>query len=178
MFGLKSIFGAKHDDQARTLYIATVHAARNPHFFTAWGIPDTPEGRFEMLALHAILLLKRLVAVDGAQTLSQAYFDTMFADMDQNLRELGVGDMSVGKKIKKLSKGFYARLDVYTKALDTDAHEPLNEALHRYAFDEKTPSAETAVAAFNYARAQHKHLSYIDEQTLLKGDVTFIGPDA
>ncbi|MDA0997247.1 MAG: ubiquinol-cytochrome C chaperone [Proteobacteria bacterium] len=113
MFNLQRVFRRNPDlIPARALYEATIRASRNPYFFITWGVEDTPEGRFEMLAVHAFLALRRLKAIPAAN-LAQTYFDLMFADIDDNLRELGVGDMAVGRKVKKLAAGFYGRLAAY-----------------------------------------------------------------
>ena len=100
---------------AARLYRDLVLQARSQGFYRALGVPDTPEGRFEMIGLHAALILLRLRA-EGApgQALGQALFDLMVADLDQSLRELGVGDLGVGKQARRLAGQFYARL----RALD------------------------------------------------------------
>ena len=92
---------------ARRLYEAVVAQARQPVFFAEWGVPDTIDGRFEMVTLHAHLLLRRLKD-GGAETapLAQALFDVMFADMDASLREMGAGDLGVGRRVKQLATGF------------------------------------------------------------------------
>ncbi|MGB1548449.1 MAG: ubiquinol-cytochrome C chaperone family protein, partial [Alphaproteobacteria bacterium] len=94
---------------ARTLYTQIVAQARRKEFYTAGGVPDTLDGRFEMLALHAFLVLYRLKRLD-ADELAQALFDMMFADMDENLREIGVGDLSVDKRVKRMVSAFYGRV--------------------------------------------------------------------
>ena len=100
---------------AARLYRDLVRQARSEGFYRALGVPDTPEGRFEMIGLHAALILLRLRAEGAAgQALGQALFDLMVADLDQSLRELGVGDLGVGKQAKRLAGQFYARL----RALD------------------------------------------------------------
>jgi cytochrome b pre-mRNA-processing protein 3 len=108
---------------AHRLYGDLVAAARAPGFFHTLGVPDTPEGRFEMIGLHAALILLRLQREGAAgRALGQALFDLMFADLDQGLRELGVGDLGVGRQVKRLAGQFYARL----RALDavTGSGEP------------------------------------------------------
>jgi cytochrome b pre-mRNA-processing protein 3 len=111
--------------RADQLYLQLVGQARNPVFYGALGVPDTPEGRFEMVALHAALLLRRL-KLEGVQgqELGQELFDLMFADLDVNLREMGVGDLSVGRYVKRLAQNFFARVAALDGALvapDLDA---------------------------------------------------------
>ena len=89
-------------------------------------MPDTPEGRFEILALHVGLLIRRLVQDrDQGGGVAQELVDLMVTDLDVNLRELGVGDLSVGKQVKRLAGQFNARLDVLTSAFDSGDHDRL-----------------------------------------------------
>ncbi len=104
---------------AAALYARLVAQARTPVFFTAFGVPDTVGGRFDMIALHAYVAMRRLRELGGgpAAKLSQALFDTMFADMDRNLREMNVSDLRVGRKVKDLAKSFYGRIKAYDEGL-------------------------------------------------------------
>ena len=104
---------------AHRLYEPLVCHARFPIYFERLGVPDTPEGRFEVLALHVGLVMRRLCSLDEeGRAAGQALFDLMVADLDGNLRELGVGDLSVGKQMKRLAGQFYARLAVLDDAFD------------------------------------------------------------
>lgn len=107
-------------DQARmhAIYAAIVAQARQPAFYSGQGVPDTLEGRFEMLVLHAFLYMHRLKdEPQDVKDVSQQVFDLMFSDMDRSLRELGVGDLTVPKKIKKMAQAFYGRAAAYDAAL-------------------------------------------------------------
>src|ERR1700748_3412265 len=104
------------------LYGAIVAQARRPAFYGLWGVPDTMLGRFDMVVLHAALLLRRLRAVDAAtaglaQDLGQGVFDAFCRDMDDNLREMGVSDIGVPRKMRKLAEAFYGRARAYDTAL-------------------------------------------------------------
>ena len=103
---------------AEQLYRAVVNQARRPVWYRELGVPDTPEGRFEMVALHAALVLRRLrrEGLPG-QVVGQLLFDTMFVDLDGSLRELGVSDLSVGRYVKRLAGNFYARLAALDQGL-------------------------------------------------------------
>lgn len=121
VFSIKSLF--KPDRAAGgvyRLYDEIVRQARTPAFFGAGRTPDTPEGRFAMIALHAFLVMDRLGREEDEGELSQALFDSMFEDMDRNLRELGVGDLSVGKKVKALARKFYAAAAALRNGLNED----------------------------------------------------------
>ena len=121
---LDSIFRKRRSQvPADELYAALVGQARMPRFSRDLGVPDTAEGRFEMVSVHAFLVLNRLKAAPGGGTseadeLGQAIFDLMFADMDRNLREMGIGDLGVAKRVKSLAAGFYGRIAAYEEGLN------------------------------------------------------------
>jgi cytochrome b pre-mRNA-processing protein 3 len=97
------------------LYAATVEAARAPSLYADLGAPDTPDGRFEVYTLHVLLVLARLRGEGPrAAAVSQACFDAYLSGLDHGLRELAVGDLAVGKTMRKLGEAFYGR----GKALD------------------------------------------------------------
>jgi cytochrome b pre-mRNA-processing protein 3 len=108
--------------QAARLYHALAARAREPEFFASFGVADTLDGRFDLLALHAWLVLDRLAAA-GASTLAQALVDTVFVGFDEGLRELGNGEIGVMKRMKTLAGAFYGRLQAYDEAKDAAALE-------------------------------------------------------
>ena len=99
------------------LYASAADQARRPEFYTSMGAPDTAEGRFELYALHVVLILHRLKGEAGAAETSQALFDAFARALDDALREMGVGDASVGKKMRKLGEALYGRIKAYDEAL-------------------------------------------------------------
>jgi cytochrome b pre-mRNA-processing protein 3 len=105
--------------KAFALYHVVVARARQPHFYTSWGVPDTPDGRLELIGLHATLVMRRLRAEgDAGRIVAQDLFDVMFADVDRNIREQGVGDLSVGKHVKRAARTFLARFRALDPCLD------------------------------------------------------------
>ena len=102
----------------RRLYVSAAAQARTPAFYAAMGAPDTVEGRFELYSLHVALLLRRLKGQgpQAAET-AQGLFDAYVQALDDALREMGVGDLSVGKKMRKLGEAFYGRVKNYDEAL-------------------------------------------------------------
>ena len=146
---------------AYELYHALVKQARRPVWFAEFGVPDTPEGRFEMVALHAALLNRRLRAEGAAaQPLAQELFDLMVADFDVNLRELGVGDMSVGKYVKRLARNFYARLAALDRALDRGAPAELEPMLRANVYlDAPDPGSRRLAALAGYLGAADTRLA-------------------
>lgn len=136
-------------DQARVhaIYAAIVAQARQPAFYEKLGVPDTLEGRYEMLMLHAFLYMHRLKnAPEDAKEVSQKVFDLMFSDMDRSLREMGIGDLTVPKKIKKMAQAFYGRAAAYDAALEADG-AALAEAVTRNVFAGEAGTGDAAAIA-------------------------------
>jgi cytochrome b pre-mRNA-processing protein 3 len=160
------------------LYAAVVEAARRPEFYTGLGVPDSVDGRFDLIVLHAHLAMRRLVGVPGeeAKALSQALFDLMFADMDHNLREMGVSDLGVGNKVKDMAKAFFGRAAAYDHALAAD-EAALRAALERnlYGTVAATPQHVAGMAA--YVRRQLAHVEHQDAVALLEGRLDFAPVD-
>lgn len=123
------------DAIASSLYGAIVAQARRPVLYTGFGVADTIDGRFEMVVLHLILVLDRLSreGADG-QVLAQRLFDEHASQMDGTLREMGVGDLSVPKRMKKMAEALYGRAKAYRDALNADDHSALAAALARNVF--------------------------------------------
>ena len=169
MFGL---FGRKRHERAGfSLYTASVTAARDPVYYERYGVPDTMDGRFDMVGLFVFLVVNRLHAEsDVGKAVAQAVFDAMFSDMDFTLRELGVGDMTVGKKVKAMWEAFHGRSAAYAAALaDTGA---LTEALERNVW-RGAPGPGAAVLA-SMAQAQVAHLAAQPLSEFVAGRVTFL----
>lgn len=129
------LFGReRHANRAivEALYGQIVAAARQTFFYSHWNVPDTPLGRFEMLSLHMFLFQHRLHAESGvAAELAQTLIDEFFTDVDHSLRELGISDVGVPKRMKKLAKMYYGRTAAYADALDRNDKADLTAALSR-----------------------------------------------
>lgn len=162
---------------AVTLHTRIVAAARAPALYREGGVPDTVDGRFDLIALHAFLLFHRLSGAEGWQPVGDRLADRLMADMDRSLREMGVGDMSVGKKMKTVATAFYGRLDAYWGALADTAPGALADALARNVYRADPASAPEAAAAArrlaHYARGQVAALAEQPTARLLTGDVRF-----
>ncbi|WP_300527415.1 ubiquinol-cytochrome C chaperone family protein [Maricaulis sp.] len=119
--------------RAETLYAATVQAARQPQLYGEAGVPDTLQGRFEMILLHATLLIHELRNGEDSQgnELAQEVFDVMFDDFDAGMRELGLGDSAVGKKIRFMAEDFYGRASAYVDSIAGKGEESLTAILAR-----------------------------------------------
>ena len=160
---------------AFALYNAAMTAAREPFLFTDLGVPDTLDGRFDMVGLHASLLIRRLRRdAPPGPALAQAVFDAMFSDMDVTLREMGVSDLSVGKKVRAMWEAFHGRARAYESALDVSDDSALAAALARNVWRGGEPPAGSAAALARLARAQDGHLAAQTVAALTAGEVHFL----
>ena len=110
---LQRLFGRKANPTA-VVYDAIVASARQTKFYADMGVPDTLDGRFDMIVLHMFLVLERMKGED--EKFRQNLTDYFFMDMDRSLRESGVGDLTVGKKVRKMAEAFYGRINAYQNA--------------------------------------------------------------
>jgi cytochrome b pre-mRNA-processing protein 3 len=160
---------------AYELYDRIVAQARHPVFYATLGVPDTVDGRFELVALHAVLLFERLAAEGpDAGELAQLVFDRMFDDFDRALREMGTGDLSVGKEVKRMAKAFYGRAAAYRGGL-AGGDAALADALHRNLYGTSEPGAEDLRTMAAYVRAVARRLADWPLDALRAGAVEF-GP--
>lgn len=160
------LFGKSAANEAADRILAAVmHAARDPDLFGDDGAPDTLDGRFEMATAFAVLALLRLKAAPEADRVAQVFTDTLFRHFDAGLREAGVGDLSVAKRMKKLAGAFYGRLTAYQAAIGEEAQ--LGEALGRNIWN--APDAPPAGALARRLRAVHAALAALPPQALEDG---------
>ena len=137
------------------------------------GVPDTVEGRFDLLLLHLWLVLRRLRSTQDGPALSQALFDRFCEDMDDNLRELGVGDLAVPKRMRAFGEAFYGRARAYDRAMD-DGGDVLASAICRNILNGAGTEQARRLAA--YARASEADLGRTDDGALLRASFRFPSP--
>ena len=146
-----------YSPQAARLYAAIVAQARQPEFYATGGVPDTVDGRFEMIALHTYLVLRRLRAAgETEERLAQALVDVLFSDMDASLREMGAGDLGVGKRVKQMATAFYGRVAAYEAA---EKAGDIPQALARNLFGTAAPQPGQLAAMTRYVDAARNALS-------------------
>ena len=164
---------------AHRLYRDLVKQARMPQFYGALGVPDTPEGRFEMVGLHVALVLRRLRAAGApGSPLGQQLFDLMFADMDESLRHIGIGEMSVGKHVKRLAGNFYARLAALDEALAASPGASLAPILRTNVYHGgAVPSPHQVDALVGYVLVAEAALRAQAAEHLLAGQVDWVPPE-
>jgi cytochrome b pre-mRNA-processing protein 3 len=175
----------RRNSQARTihaLYGAIVAQARSVAFYADYRVPDTVEGRFDLIVLHLVLLLNRLDRRAeagrgfGQKLLGQELFDAFCRDLDANLREMGVGDLAVPKRMQAFAEAFYGRQAAYLAALDAADQRVFEKALARNIFSAGNDAG--AVQLARYARAAVTGLDAQDDGALIRGEVVFPCPEA
>lgn len=153
------------------LYQSIVDQARQVAFYRDLDVDDSLDGRFDMITLHAVLTFHALSKRETeAVKLSQATFDLMFKDMDRSLRERGVGDTSVPKKVKKMGEVFFGRSDAYRAALSKQDLAALKEALYRNVYASEGDVANAAQLA-DYVVAADAQLTQTPLETFQEGTI-------
>ncbi len=163
---LRKLF-RRSEDAGRTaalsLYEQIVAAARQPAFYAQWNVPDTPLGRFEMVSMHMVLFLRRIRGEAGdLSRIGQILTDEFFLDVDHSLRELGISDVGVPKRMKKLARMFYGRAQSYSDALDSRDHAALGLAIGRNIRPDELHWADTG----NLASYMERASAFLAEQSL------------
>jgi cytochrome b pre-mRNA-processing protein 3 len=172
-----------HSRNIQILYGAIVAQARSVAFYTRYGVSDSVEGRFELIVLHLVLVLQRLGGEPGSGSsqggfgrTGQRLFDTFCRDLDDNLREMGVGDLAVPRRMRKFGEAFYGRQAAYGAALGAADDRELEKALARNIFGVEATN-DSAVRLAGYTRAVVAQLATQTEEALVAGKVIFPGPE-
>ena len=164
------------NDRHSSLYGAAVAAARQHFLYETLRVPDTLDGRFDAIVLHVYLVIRRLNAEpESGAALAQSVFDAMFLDMDINLREMGVGDLSVGKRNRAMWEAFHGRSAVYATAWN-DA-SVLSWAIARNVWRGAEAPAGSAAALVRLAYAQAACLTEQELQAMLRGEIRFLSAE-
>ena len=183
-----------HSRSIHALYGMIVAQARSPAFYAGYGVPDTVQGRFDLIVLHLVLVLARLGGdheprlrpgrhaepIQGGsleRTLGQGLFDAFCRDLDANLREMGVGDLAVPREMRRFGEAFYGRQAAYREALSAADDRELEKALARNIFGAASIDDRAARLA-RYARAAAKLLDTVEEDALVAGQLVFPNPEA
>jgi cytochrome b pre-mRNA-processing protein 3 len=151
-------------------------AARAPAFFQAMNVPDTVMGRFEMLSIALILYFRRTSsASDEVRAIAQDIVEAFFEDLDHSMRELGIGDNGVPKRMKKLAGMFYGRLDSYARALESSDEIALEAALLRNIHPENTDKTLSMRGLAHYMLKAEEELKKVPESILRSGEAQLAG---
>ena len=156
------------------VYETIVAAARQKRFYAQFQVPDTPLGRYEMLSVHIFLTLHRMKGENSPlMPLAQDIADEFFKDVDHSLRELGIGDQGVPKRMKKLARMFYGRVSSYGAALDTNDKNALAAALTRNIRPDLELWPQSHYLS-EYVLACRDLLEKTEDQALAVGDISFM----
>ena len=185
-----SLFRRKPPDPSIALYDAIVAAARQPALYLGLGVADTVEGRFEMLVLHMALAMGRLnglpigegdappapAGTPARSPLAQALVDRFFLELDRAIREMGIGDVAVPKRMKKLAGAYNGRLIAYISALAQADEAALTAALARNVWPSPGNDAGSASALASYVKAAHAALASTSDQHMAEGKLSWPDP--
>ncbi|NTJ42051.1 ubiquinol-cytochrome C chaperone [Agrobacterium larrymoorei] len=177
LFGL---FRKKNNNRAIVdrQYSALTSAARQPGFYLHMDVPDTVMGRFEMLSVVMILYFRRTKAsATSGQEIAQEIVDAFFQDLDHSMRELGIGDQGVPKRMKKFAGMFYGRLESYATAIDGADEDALAAALRRNIYPQADETAPDMRALAKWMMVASEALSAQPEDAVATGNATLPSPD-
>lgn len=167
----------RNTDTIDRLYGAIVAQARQPAFYTVFGVPDTVEGRLDMIMLHAVLFMNRVDGdAEAVRDLGQAVFDRFCRDMDDNLREMGVGDLAVPRQMQRIAGAFYGRTGAYRAALAEADPTHLVGALRRNIYADEPQADPFAQRLAAYVRNAAAHLKQQPAAALLAGQLSYPEP--
>ncbi len=164
-------------DTISTLYGTIVAQARLPVFYQDYAVPDTVNGRFDVLVLHVSAVIERLSGEPSLRDVGQGLFDRFWQDMDHNLREMGVGDLAVPKRMRSLGEAFYGRAGAYRDALAHDDQRALVDALIRNIYGEGAAEGAPDRLAV-YLRRLVQELAVQEAAVLARGTLRFPDPRA
>jgi cytochrome b pre-mRNA-processing protein 3 len=163
-------------DKIGSLYGAIVAQARQPAFYAEYGVPDTIDGRFDMIVLHVALFFRRVRGEPAVRGLGQGVFDRFCADMEHNLRETGVSDVAIPKEMRRIGEAYYGRAAAYDRALASADEAALVDALARNVFGGAMDADAARLA--NYVRTAVEVLAHQNSEGIVGGEVNFPDPAA
>ena len=162
----------RQTSESEKLYAAAIEVARRPVFYKDFGVQDSVDGRFDALSLVVILVMRRLKNCgDAGKEISQQLFDSMFADMDLSLREMGAGDIGVSKRVRTMAEAFLGRLEAYVTALDHNDRMALAAALRRNLYRDDSDADPLGNGAVDYVFALASEITNLDPDDLLLGNL-------
>ncbi len=164
---------SKLEATAHKLYGAVVAGARDPSFYRDCGVPDTAAGRYEILVLHVFLLAERIRQLPGADDLERQVVEAFVTDIDDNMREMGVGDVTVHRKVKKATAGLFERALTYRAALLQPGDNKLVEAVNSHV-PELAGHPGGAERLATAVRSRATALTVLPDSAITSGEITFV----
>lgn len=173
MFGLFKK-KSKFEDEAHRVFALIQDHSRAPVFYEDFKIPDTFDGRFDALTLHLFFIIHRLKSDTSGRAFSQTLFDCAFSTIDQGYRQIGISDMGVPKRMKKLMLAFNGRIHAYDEAIDQGDKRAFVAALDKNIYNIVALEDDSAVLAglSDYAFGVMEYLSGLDAQDIINGNFT------
>jgi cytochrome b pre-mRNA-processing protein 3 len=168
----------RRPDTISTLYGMIVAQARLPCFYRDYAVPDTVNGRFDLIVLHLALVLDRLMADPAQREAGQWLFDHFCTDMDSNLREIGISDLKVPREMRRMGEAFYGRAQAYQAALAEEGDEALIEAVARNIYGVTPPGPAAAGRLAAYMREAVREVAAQDPAALAEGALRLPDPAA
>jgi cytochrome b pre-mRNA-processing protein 3 len=165
---------SRRPDTISALYGMIVAQARSPVFYRDYAVADTVNGRFDLLLLHIALVVSRLTREEGGKPVGQELFDRFCTDMDDNLREMGIGDLSVPKHMKRVGEAFYGRAQAYEQALAHPDDSALVETVERNIYGGSQADAADRLAT--YIRRAVGELDGQNAAEIAAGSIRFPDP--
>lgn len=163
---------------AQELYLKIVHHTRSAVFYETYKVPDNINGHFDMIVLHMFLVLHRLEKLEWSEKkdLAQYLGDEMFLNFDLNMRQMGIGDSGMGRRMKQMMQGFYGRLFAYQEAMVDE--KSLTEILKRnlYSTDESIDGGVVSQMA-EYCQTQLSALNRLEDDKILQMEFDFLLPN-
>jgi cytochrome b pre-mRNA-processing protein 3 len=173
----------KNQQIVAAIYDRLTASSRHPALYEAMGAPDTVMGRFEMIAVHMVIFFRRTGQGGPAvRDLAQEIVDAFFEDIDHSIREIGIGDMGVPKRMKKFARMFYGRYESYAAAIDAGDREALRAALARNIYPPQhdgspNPAARDVTALSDYVISRAGDLMSVSDEEILAGQVAIRPPE-
>lgn len=160
----------------KNAYAVILQHIRQPAFYTQYGVPDTFDGRFDLMLLHVFLLINTLLSEDDEtpRAFNQSLFDVVFKDMDQTLREMGIGDMGVPKHMRRMMKAFNGRMHAYQTALE---EHTLPNALKNNLFGTISNADPAYIEkTVSYIEQNVQNLKQLARNDIVQGKIEFTAP--
>jgi cytochrome b pre-mRNA-processing protein 3 len=170
----------KLNDCAHGLFSAVINQSREKVFYEKYLVEDSLDGRFDLMSLHMALVLDKLdknAQIKNIPKLKRILQEIMFDNLDLTLREIGVGDLGVGKKIKVMAEAFYGRMMVYQNLLNKQDIEGMSNALKRNLYREKDIEKNVIGAMASYIFMQHENTHSQAIEKILCGEIVFLIPE-
>ena len=164
---LKKLKNKKIESELEYYYNNIVLLARDKRLYIQGGVPDTIDGRYELIILHCHLFVNRMILAGSEEkAFAQKLINYMFRDFDRSLREIGVGDLSVGKKIKFMVSSYYGRANTYQKALNKNS-QITDEALKNNLYGTINPNQNEVEYMKIYIKNLIRYLSSLKKHDVL-----------